>query len=242
MVVLAAMRDAGRISAQALLVGGEAVKPGVTTAEIDRKIHKFILSQGAKPSFLGYGGFPGSACISINDEVIHGIPGSRVVQEGDVVSIDVGAFYKGYHGDNAFTFAAGSIAPEVQQLLDATQEGLRRAIAAAVPGARIGDVSWAVQSCVEQFGYGVVKEYVGHGVGKDLHEAPEVPNYGRPGHGTRLVPGMVIAIEPMINMGTAAVRVLKDKWTVVTQDGKPSAHFEHTIAITDNGPVILTKA
>ncbi len=239
---LAAMRDAGRISAQALLVGGEAVKPGVTTAEIDRKIHKFILSQGAKPSFLGYGGFPGSACISINDEVIHGIPGSRVVQEGDVVSIDVGAFYKGYHGDNAFTFAAGSIAPEVQQLLDATQEGLRRAIAAAVPGARIGDVSWAVQSCVEQFGYGVVKEYVGHGVGKDLHEAPEVPNYGRPGHGTRLVPGMVIAIEPMINMGTAAVRVLKDKWTVVTQDGKPSAHFEHTIAITDNGPVILTKA
>ena len=239
---LAAMRDAGRISAQALLVGGEAVKPGVTTAEIDRKIHKFILSQGAKPSFLGYGGFPGSACISINDEVIHGIPGSRVVQEGDVVSIDVGAFYKGYHGDNAFTFAAGSIAPEVQQLLDATQEGLRRAISAAVPGARIGDVSWAVQSCVEQFGYGVVKEYVGHGVGKDLHEAPEVPNYGRPGHGTRLVPGMVIAIEPMINMGTAAVRVLKDKWTVVTQDGKPSAHFEHTIAITDNGPVILTKA
>ena len=160
---LTAMRDAGRISAQALLVGGEAVKPGVTTAEIDRKIHKFILSQGAKPSFLGYGGFPGSACISVNDEVIHGIPGSRVIREGDIVSIDVGAYYKGYHGDNAFTFTVGSIAPDVQQLLDATQEGLRRGIAAAVPGNRIGDIGWAVQSYVEQFGFGVVKEYVGHG-------------------------------------------------------------------------------
>lgn len=239
---LSAMRDAGRISAQALLVGGEAVKPGVTTAEIDRKIHKFILSQGAKPSFLGYGGFPGSACISVNDEVIHGIPGSRVIREGDIVSIDVGAYYKGYHGDNAFTFTVGSIAPDVQQLLDATQEGLRRGIAAAVPGNRIGDIGWAVQSYVEQFGFGVVKEYVGHGVGENLHEDPEVPNYGRPGHGTRLVPGMVIAIEPMINMGTPAVRVLKNQWTVVTQDGKPSAHFENTIAITENGPVILTKA
>ena len=239
---LTAMRDAGRISAQALLVGGEAIKPGVTTAEIDRKIHKFILSQGAKPSFLGYGGFPGSACISVNDEVIHGIPGSRVIREGDIVSIDVGAYYKGYHGDNAFTFTVGSITPDVQQLLDATQEGLRRGIAAAVPGNRIGDIGWAVQSYVEQFGFGVVKEYVGHGVGHDLHEDPEVPNYGRPGHGTRLLPGMVIAIEPMINMGTPAVRVLKNQWTVVTQDGKPSAHFENTIAITENGPVILTKA
>ena len=237
-----AMRRAGRITAQARALAGSMVAPGVTTHEIDTAVRRFIESHGAKPSFLGYGGFPGSACISVNDEVIHGIPGSRVIREGDVVSIDVGAYYKGYHGDNAFTFAAGSIAHEVQQLLDATQEGLRRAIQAAVPGARIGDISWAVQSYVEQFGYGVVKEYVGHGVGRELHEEPEVPNYGRPGHGVRLVPGMVIAIEPMVNMGTAAVRVLKDKWTVVTQDGKPSAHFENTIAITENGPVILTKA
>ena len=237
---LSAMRDAGRISAQALLVGGEAVKPGVTTAEIDRKIHKFILSQGAKPSFLGYGGFPGSACISVNDEVIHGIPGSRVIREGDIVSIDVGAYYKGYHGDNAFTFTVGSIAPDVQQLLDATQEGLRRGIAAAVPGNRIGDIGWAVQSYVEQFGFGVVKEYVGHGVGQNLHEDPEVPNYGRPGHGTRLVPGMVIAIEPMINMGARYVVFERDGWTVRTRDRKPSAHFEFAVAVGKEGPDVLT--
>ena len=237
---LTAMRDAGRISAQALLVGGEAVKPGVTTAEIDRKIHKFILSQGAKPSFLGYGGFPGSACISVNDEVIHGIPGSRVIREGDIVSIDVGAYYKGYHGDNAFTFTVGSIAPDVQQLLDATQEGLRRGIAAAVPGNRIGDIGWAVQSYVEQFGFGVVKEYVGHGVGQNLHEDPEVPNYGRPGHGTRLVPGMVIAIEPMINMGTKAVVFERDGWTVRTRDHKPAAHYEFAVAVRKSGPDVLT--
>ena len=237
-----AMRRAGRITAQARALAGSMVAPGVTTHEIDTAVRRFIESHGAKPSFLGYGGFPGSACISVNDEVIHGIPGSRVIREGDIVSIDVGAYYKGYHGDNAFTFTVGSIAPEVQQLLDATQEGLRRGIAAAVPGNRIGDIGWAVQSYVEQFGFGVVKEYVGHGVGQNLHEDPEVPNYGRPGHGTRLLPGMVIAIEPMVNMGTPAVRVLKNQWTVVTQDGKPSAHFENTIAITENGPVILTKA
>ena len=237
---LTAMRDAGRISAQALLVGGEAARPGVTTAEIDRKIHKFILSQGAKPSFLGYGGFPGSACISVNDEVIHGIPGSRVIREGDIVSIDVGAYYKGYHGDNAFTFTVGSIAPDVQQLLDATQEGLRRGIAAAVPGNRIGDIGWAVQSYVEQFGFGVVKEYVGHGVGQNLHEDPEVPNYGRPGHGTRLVPGMVIAIEPMINMGTRAVVFEPDGWTVRTRDRKPAAHYEFAVAVRKGGADVLT--
>ena len=236
------LRDAGRLSAMALQVGGEAVKPGVTTAEIDSKIHKFILSQGAKPSFLGYGGFPGSACISVNDEVIHGIPGSRVIQEGDIVSIDVGAYYNGYHGDNAFTFTAGAVAPEVQRLLDATRESLRRGIAAAIPGNRVGDIGWAVQSYVESLGYGVVKEYVGHGVGANLHEDPEVPNYGRPGHGVRLVPGMVIAIEPMITMGSPAVRVLDNDWTVVTRDHSPAAHFENTIAITSNGPVILTQA
>ena len=220
------LRDAGRLSAMALQVGGEAVKPGVTTAEIDSKIHKFILSQGAKPSFLGYGGFPGSACISVNDEVIHGIPGSRVIQDGD----------------NAFTFTAGAVAPEVQRLLDATRESLRRGIAAAIPGNRVGDIGWAVQSYVESLGYGVVKEYVGHGVGANLHEDPEVPNYGRPGHGVRLVPGMVIAIEPMITMGSPAVRVLDNDWTVVTRDHSPAAHFENTIAITENGPVILTQA
>lgn len=239
---LAAMREAGRISAQALQVGGAALKPGITTGEVDRIIHKFIKSQGAIPSFLGYGGFPGSACISINDEVIHGIPGSRVIREGDIVSIDVGAYYKGFHGDNAYTFAVGEIDPAVQKLLDATREGLNRGIAAAVAGARVGDVSYAVQSYVESLGYAVVREYVGHGVGRNLHEEPEVPNYGRPGHGPRLLPGMVIAIEPMINMEGAGVRVLADDWTVVTRSGKPSAHFENTIAITENGPVILTQA
>ena len=237
---LTAMRDAGRISAQALLVGGEAVKPGVTTAEIDRKIHKFILSQGAKPSFLGYGGFPGSACISVNDEVIHGIPGSRVIREGDIVSIDVGAYYKGYHGDNAFTFTVGSIAPDVQQLLDATQEGLRRGIAAAVPGNRIGDIGAAVQRYVEVRGYSVVRQFVGHGVGTNLHEDPSVPNYGTPGRGPRLLPGMTLAIEPMINAGTHEVKILEDGWTTVTKDGKLAAHFEHTVAITPDGPVIMT--
>ena len=236
------MREACRITAGARTVARQAIAAGVATREIDREVHKFILRSGATPSFLNYGGFPASTCISVNEEVVHGFPGARKVREGDIVSIDVGAYYKGYHGDNAFTFTVGSIAPDVQQLLDATQEGLRRGIAAAVPGNRIGDIGWAVQSYVEQFGFGVVKEYVGHGVGQNLLEDPEVPNYGRPGHGTRLVPGMVIAIEPMINMGTPAVRVLKNQWTVVTQDGKPSAHFENTIAITENGPVILTKA
>ena len=239
---IARIRRAAQLTAQVRDSVAKLAKPGITTFDLDQLAGELIRETGGKSAFLGYRGYPGNICISVNDEVIHGIPGSRVIREGDVVSIDVGAYYKGYHGDNAFTFAAGSIAPEVQQLLDATQEGLRRAIQAAVPGARIGDISWAVQSYVEQFGYGVVKEYVGHGVGRELHEEPEVPNYGRPGHGVRLVPGMVIAIEPMVNMGTAAVRVLKDKWTVVTQDGKPSAHFENTIAITENGPVILTKA
>ncbi len=234
------MRIAGRISAQALQVGGEAVKPGVTTAQIDKAIHRFITSQNASPSFLGYGGFPASACISINDEVIHGIPGSRVVQEGDIVSIDVGASYQGFHGDNAATFGAGKISPEAQALLDATRESLNRGIAAATSGNRIGDISHAVQSYVEQFGYSVVREYVGHGIGKKMHESPEVPNYGSPGRGTRLVAGMTLAIEPMINISAPQVKVLPDGWTVLTKDGSLSAHFEHTVLITDNGPVILT--
>ncbi|MEM1485172.1 type I methionyl aminopeptidase [Oscillospiraceae bacterium PP1C4] len=237
---LAKMRKAGSITAQALQVAGTALHPGITTGEVDRIIKSFIVSKGAKPSFLGYGGFRGSACISINDEVIHGIPGKRVINEGDIVSVDVGAFIDGYHGDSAFTFPVGKVSQEAQALMDATRDSLAAAIAVAQVGARIGDISHAVQSFVEPLGYGVVREYVGHGVGRELHQEPEVPNYGRPGHGIRLMPGMTIAIEPMINEKSAAIRVLDDEWTVVTADHKLSAHFEHTIAITESGPVILT--
>ncbi|WP_308752754.1 type I methionyl aminopeptidase [uncultured Anaerotruncus sp.] len=237
---LAKMKRAGSVSAQALQVGGAAVKPGVTTGEIDRAVRSFIQSKGAIPSFLGYGGFPGSACVSVNDEIIHGIPGGRVIQEGDIVSIDVGAIVDGYHGDNAATFAAGRVSDAAQRLMDATRESLLAAIAVAKPGARLGDIGYAVQSYVEALGYGVVREYVGHGIGTEMHEEPEVPNYGRPGHGVRLVPGMVIAIEPMITEGSPALHVLDNDWTVVTNDHKLAAHFEHTVAITESGPVILT--
>ena len=238
---LTPMLEACRISAQALQRAGEDIRPGITTAQIDHAIHDFIRSRGAVPSFLGYGGFPASACISVNDELIHGIPGPRVIQEGDIVSVDVGAYYKGYHGDNAYTFAVGSISSEAQQLLDVTKESLNRAIQAAVPGARLGDVGYAVQSYVESFGYAVVKEYVGHGVGTKLHEDPEVPNYGTPGRGIRLMPGMTIAIEPMVNLVGEKIKVLSNQWTVVTASHSLSAHFEHTIAITESGPVILTR-
>lgn len=234
------MRIAGKISAQALAVGGEMVKPGATTGQIDKAIHKFILSQKATPSFLGYDGFPASACISINDEVIHGIPGKRVIQPGDVVSIDVGAIYKGFHGDNAATFPAGEISPEAEQLLRVTKESLHKGIEAALVDHRVGDIGFAVQSHVTPFGYGIVREFIGHGVGKEMHESPEVPNYGRGGHGPRLVAGMTIAIEPMINLSGDGIKVLRDGWTVKTVSGSYSAHFEHSIAITDNGPVILT--
>ena len=237
---LAKMKRAGSVSAQALQVGGAAVKPGVTTGEIDRAVRSFIQSKGAIPSCLGYGGFPGSACVSVNDEIIHGIPGGRVIQEGDIVSIDVGAIVDGYHGDNAATFAAGRVSDAAQRLMDATRESLLAAIAVAKPGARLGDIGYAVQSYVEALGYGVVREYVGHGIGTEMHEEPEVPNYGRPGHGVRLVPGMVIAIEPMITEGSPALHVLDNDWTVVTNDHKLAAHFEHTVAITESGPVILT--
>lgn len=235
------MRKAGAITAQALHAGGSAIKPGVTTRQVDRVIHDYIVRCGATPSFLGYGGFPASACISVNDEVIHGIPGDRVICEGDIVSIDVGAKIGGYHGDSAYTFACGKISPEAQALLDTTQAALANGIAQAVLGNRIGDISDAVQSTVEPMGYSVVRDYVGHGVGKNLHEAPEVPNYGTAGHGVRLAAGMVIAIEPMINAGAWAVRVLGNDWTVVTRDHSLSAHFEHTVAITSDGPVILTR-
>lgn len=234
------MREAGRLSALALKVGGEAVKPGVTTAEIDKVIYDFIMSQGATPSFLNLYGFPASACISVNNELIHGIPGNRVIKEGDIVSIDVGACLDGYHGDNAATFVAGEASEEAQKLLDVTKQSLYKGIEMAVVGNRVGDISNAVQTYCEERGYSVVREFVGHGIGRSVHEDPEVPNFGAAGHGPRLVNGMCIAIEPMINAGTRFVSTDSNGWTVRTKDGKLSAHFEHTIAITDNGPIILT--
>lgn len=240
---LALMEEACRISAGALKAAGEAVKPGVTTEEIDRIAEAYIRSHGAEPNFKGYNGYPATACISINNEVIHGIPSNkRVINEGDIVSIDLGAKYEGYHGDNAATFAAGKISKEAQKLLEVTEQSLYRGIAAAIAGNRIGDISNAVQSFVEANGYSVVRDYVGHGIGTSLHEAPEVPNYGRAKHGIRLVPGMTLAIEPMVNEGDYKVDVLPDGWTVLTKDGSLSAHFEHTVVITTEGPKILTVA
>ena len=236
------MRVACRISAEALQVAGEAVKPGISTWEIDKLAYDYIKKQGAEPNFLNLYGFPATACISINDEVIHGIPSKkRILKEGDIVSIDLGAKIGGYNGDNAATFAVGQISPEAQRLCDTTRESLYKGIEAAVPGGRIGDIGSAVQEYCESRGYGVVREYTGHGVGTSLHEDPEVPNFGTAGRGIRLLPGMTIAIEPMINEGTHRINQMSDGWTIKTADGKLSAHFEHTIAITDNGPVILTQ-
>ena len=237
------MKEACIISAQALEVAGEAVKPGVSTWEIDKVAYDFIKKQGAEPNFLGYGGFPATACISINDEVIHGIPSKkRIIKDGDIVSIDLGAVKNGYNGDNAATFICGTCSPEVKRLVDTTREAMFLGIEAAVPGGRIGDIGNAVQTYCEERGFSVVRDYVGHGVGTKLHEEPSVPNFGHAGRGIRLLPGMTLAIEPMINLGTYKVKQLSDGWTVKTADGKASAHFEHTIAITDNGPVILTRA
>ena len=238
---LALMREACRISAGALRVAGEAVQPGVTTEEIDRIAYEYIIRQGAKPNFLNYNGFPATACISINDEVIHGIPSKkRVIREGDIVSIDLGATINGYHGDNAATFAAGKISPEAERLINTTRESLYEGIKAAVAGGRIGDISAAVQRYCEERGFSVVRDFVGHGIGTKLHEDPGVPNYGTPGRGVRLLPGMTLAIEPMINMGGYEVRQLSDGWTIKTKDAGLSAHFEHTVAITNDGPKILT--
>ncbi len=235
------MKLAGKISAQALKVAGENIKAGMSTYELDKIIHDFIISQGAKPSFLGYGGFKGSACISINDEVIHGIPSKKtIIKNGDIVSVDVGANINGFHGDNAYTFTVGEVSPAALRLLKVTKECLDFAIEKCVVGNRIGDVSFAVQSHAEANGYGVIRQFIGHGIGKNLHEEPEVPNVGTAGRGVRLAPGMTIAIEPMINEGTHQVKVLPDGWTVKTLDKKLSAHFEHTVAITSQGPVILT--
>ena len=238
---LSLMKDACRISAEALRAAGEAVKPGISTYEIDTIVRKYIEKQGAKPSFLGYGGFPASACISVNSVVIHGIPAkTTILKDGDIVSIDVGAYYRGFHGDNAYTFPCGKISDNAQRLLDATKESLYEGINQALVQNRIGDIGSAVQEYVEARSYSVVRNYTGHGVGAKLHEDPSVPNYGTRGRGFKLLPGMTIAIEPMVNEGTHHTRVLGDKWTVVTLDGKLSAHFEHTVAITPDGPRILT--
>ena len=240
---LSLMKEACVISAGALKAAGAAVEPGVSTGEINRVAHDFIVRHGAVPTFLGYSGYPAASCISINDEVIHGIPSKkRIVKAGDIVSIDVGATFNGYVGDNAATFAAWDISPEAQRLCDTTRESLYEGIKAAVAGGRIGDIGSTIQRYCEARGFSVVREYTGHGVGHVMHEDPSVPNFGTPGRGVRLLPGMTIAIEPMINMGGAGIRQLPDGWTVKTKDGSLSAHFEHTVAITSNGPVILTIA
>ena len=235
------MREAGRITGEALALAGESIKPGMTTKQLDTIIRGHIERCGAKPSFLGYGGFPGSACISINNEVIHGIPSTRVIEEGDIVKVDVGAFYKGFHGDSANTFAVGKVSDEAMKLIEVTKESFWRGIAEAKPGNRVGDIGYAIQSYVEENGFSVVKRYVGHGVGAELHESPDVPNFGTKGRGVRLCSGMTIAVEPMVNIGTPDVAEKSDKWTVVTADGSLSAHYEHTIAITDDGVIVLTK-
>ena len=235
-----AMRRAGRITAQARALAGSMVAPGVTTLEIDMAVRRFIESQGAKPSFLGYSGFPGSACISVNEEVIHGIPGPRVLKEGDIVSIDVGAFIGGFHGDCAATYACGQISDEAKKLIEVTQQSFWEGIKFARPGQRVSDISHAVQQYVESNGCSVVRDFIGHGVGAKLHEAPEVPNFGPAGHGPRLLPGMTIAVEPMVNAGDWRVKVLKDGWTTVSLDGSLTAHYENTILITEDGPEVLT--
>ncbi len=235
------MREACRISAGALQTAGKAVEPGVTTAELDKLAEDYIRSQGGEPNFKNYEGYPATACISINNEVIHGIPtNKRKLQKGDIVSIDLGAKFGGYHGDNAATFACGDISAEAKRLIDTTRESLYKGIAAAVSGGRIGDIGHAVQSYVEAQGYSVVRQFVGHGIGTHLHEPPEVPNFGNAGRGIRLMPGMTLAIEPMVNAGKSDVRILPDGWTVLTTDGSLSAHFEHTVVITAEGPKIMT--
>lgn len=240
---LSVMREACRISAGALKKAGAAVEPGVTTAELDRIAEEYILSQGATPNFKNYEGYPATACISVNNEVIHGIPSKkRRIQSGDIVSIDLGAKFDGYHGDNAATFACGDVSDEAKRLMSVTRECLNKGIGAALAGGRIGDISHAIQSFAEANGFSVVREFVGHGIGTSLHEAPEVPNFGAAGHGIRLLPGMTLAIEPMVNAGNYGVKVLPDGWTVLTRDGSLSAHFEHTVVITPGGPQIMTVA
>lgn len=236
-----AMKEAGRVSALVLRKVGEQVRPGVTTLELDELAEELIRAEGGIPAFKGYGGFPGSICASVNEEIVHGIPSAKVVlKRGDIISIDTGAIVDGWVGDNAWTYPVGVIPPEKQRLLEVTEESMWAGLQAACPGNRLGDIGAAVQSVAERAGYGVVRDYVGHGIGRDMHEDPNVPNYGRKHTGLLLEPGMVLAIEPMVNMGTRKTRQMADGWLVCTRDGKPSAHFEKTVAITEDGPVVLT--
>ena len=237
---ISVMRRACKITAAARALAGEMVRPGVTTKEIDKAVHDFIVSQGATPSFLNYSGYPASACISVNNTVIHGIPDGRVLKEGDIVSVDVGAKWGGFHGDCAATFACGEISSEAKKLIEVTRQSFFEGVKYARQGYRISDIGHAVQTYVEANGFSVVRAFIGHGVGEHLHEEPEVPNYGKPGRGPRLIRGMTIAVEPMVNAGTFDVKVLKDGWTTVTADGKLSAHYENTVLITDGEPEILT--
>ena len=239
---LTAMRQACKITAAARALAGEMVRPGVSTKEIDKAVYDFIVAQGAKPSFLGYHGYPASVCISVNDTVIHGIPGGYVLKEGDIVSIDVGAYYQGFHGDCAATFPCGAISTEAEKLIEVTKQSFYEGLRFATQGHRVSDISHAIQTYVESNGFSVVRSFVGHGVGAQLHEEPEVPNFGKPGRGPRLLRGMTLAIEPMVNAGVYDVQVLKDGWTTVTKDGKLSAHYENTVLITDGEPEILTVA
>lgn len=235
------MTESGRLSAKVLREVGARVKPGVSTAELDRIAEMIIRMEGGIPAFKGYGGFPGSICASVNDQIVHGIPSNSVIlQEGDILSIDTGAIVKGWVGDNAWTYPVGKISPEKKRLLEVTEQCMWAGIEAARPGNHLGDIGHAIQEIAERAGYGVVREYVGHGVGRDMHEDPNVPNYGRKHTGIKLEPGMVIAIEPMINIGTYKTKVMSDGWLVCTRDGKPSAHFEKTVAITEDGPRVLT--
>ena len=238
---LAAMRDAGRITGEALLAARDYLREGITTYELDRVIHNAIVKAGAKPSFLGYYDFPASACISINDEVIHGIPSKdRILEEGDIVKIDVGAFYKGYHGDSARTIPVGKVSEEAERLIKVTRDSFYAGLEALKVGNRLGDVGSAIDELVKQHGFSTVKRYIGHGVGRELHESPDVPNYGTPGRGTRLCAGMTLAIEPMVNVGGEAVREMNDGWTVKTADGTLSAHYENSVALTGDGIINLT--
>ena len=239
---IATMREAGQITGEALLVARDHIRPGISTKELDTVIRQHIEKRGAKPSFLGLYGFPGSACISINDEVIHGIPSAtRILQEGDIVKSDVGAFYKGFHGDSARTFPVGRVSDEAARLIAATKQSFYEALEAVKIGNRVGDIGAAVDGYIRQQGFSVVRRYVGHGVGRDVHEQPDVPNYGTPGRGPRLCAGLTIAIEPMVNVGTHEVRELSDGWTVKTADGSLSAHYENTVALTDEGVINLTE-
>jgi methionyl aminopeptidase len=237
---IACMRRAGRVVALAHQVLAEMIKPGISTESLDRAVAELFSREGAKPAFKGYHGFPANICTSVNEVVVHGIPGRQVLEEGDIIGIDIGSVVDGFYGDAAATYPVGRISSEAERLLRVTEEALALGIAQAIPGRRLSDISHAIQRHVEANGYSVVRDFVGHGIGRAMHEAPQIPNYGPPGRGVRLKPGMTLAIEPMVNAGTHEVVVLADEWTVATRDGALSAHFEHTVLVTENGPEILT--